>query len=79
MRTHPKPVKVKLKNSNSAVSVFLTSAKKDFSKIFGLLSFTTDISTNPKVNLFLELDKKELPKIELIIGIGKFYFNQKGN
>lgn len=54
-------------NSNSAVSIILNSSRKDFTKSFGLLSFTADISSNPKLNLLFELDKKELPKIALSI------------
>ena len=54
-------------NSNSAVSIVLNSTRKDYSKSFGLLSFTADISSNPRLNLLFELDKKELPKMALTI------------
>jgi NTE family protein len=54
-------------NTSSAVSIVLNATRKDFTKSFGLLSFTADISSNPRVNLLLELDKKELPKIALMI------------
>ena len=54
-------------NTNSAVSIVLNSKKKDYTKSFGLLSLTADISSNPKVNFLLEFDKKDLPKIALMI------------
>lgn len=54
-------------NSSSAVSIVLNSTRKDYTKTFGLLSFTADISSNPRANLLIELDKKELPKIALMI------------
>ncbi len=54
-------------NSRSAVSIVLNSSRKDYTKTFGLLSFTADISSNPRVNLLFELDKNELPKIVLMI------------
>jgi NTE family protein len=54
-------------NSRSAVSIVLNSSRKDYTKTFGLLSFTVDISSNPRINFLFELDKKELPKIALMI------------
>jgi NTE family protein len=54
-------------NSKSAVSIVLNSTRKDYNKTFGLLSFTADISSNPKVNILVEFDKKDLPKIALNI------------
>lgn len=54
-------------NSKSAVSIVLNATRKDYTKTFGLLSFTADISSNPRVNILFELDKKNLPKMALMI------------
>lgn len=54
-------------NSRSALSLVLNSTRKDYTKTIGLLSFTADISSNPRVNLLFEVDKKDLPKLSLMI------------
>lgn len=52
-------------NTRSGISVVLNSTRKDYTKIFGLLSFTTDISANPGFSVLAELDKEKLPKIAI--------------
>jgi NTE family protein len=54
-------------NSTSAISIVLNSTRRDYTKTFGMLSFTTDISSNPRINFTAELDKKEMPKLSLMI------------
>lgn len=52
-------------NTKSGISVVLNSTRKDHTKIFGLLSFTADISANPGFSILAELDKEKLPKIAI--------------
>jgi NTE family protein len=54
-------------NTRSAVSILLNTTRKDYSKTFGLLSLTADISSNPGLNFIIELDKKNLPRLALMI------------
>jgi NTE family protein len=54
-------------NTRSAVSILLNTTRKDYSKTFGLLSFTADISSNPGLNFLIELDKQNLPRLALTI------------
>ena len=52
-------------NTRSGISVVLNSTRKDYTKTFGLLSFTADISANPNFSALAELDKDKLPKIAI--------------
>jgi len=52
-------------NTRSGISVVLNSTRKDYTKTFGLLSFTADISANPGFSILAELDKERLPKIAI--------------
>lgn len=52
-------------NTRSGISVVLNSTRKDYTKTFGLLSFTADISANPGFSALAELDKEKLPKIAI--------------
>ena len=52
-------------NTRSGISVVLNSTRKDYTKTFGLLSFTADISENPGFSVLAELDKERLPKIAI--------------
>ncbi|MEA4974672.1 MAG: patatin-like phospholipase family protein [Paludibacter sp.] len=52
-------------NTRSGISVVLNSTRKDYTKTFGLLSFTADISANPGFSVLAELDKEKLPKIAI--------------
>ncbi len=52
-------------NTRSGISVVLNSTRKDYTKTFGLLSFTADISANPGFSILAELDKEKLPKIAI--------------
>lgn len=54
-------------NTRDGVSVVLNSTRKDYTKTFGLLSFTADISAHPRFNFLAELDKRNLPKIALMV------------
>lgn len=54
-------------HTRTGVSVILNSTRKDFTKTFGLLSFTTDISQNPRFNVLAEIDKRNLPKIAIMV------------
>jgi NTE family protein len=54
-------------NTKSAISVVLNTTRKDYSKTFGLLSFTADISSNPKINFLLELGAKNNSVISLMV------------
>ena len=54
-------------NTRSAVSILLNLTRKDYTKTFGLLSLTADISSNPRLNFLVELDKKNFPKLALMI------------
>ncbi|HPS11753.1 MAG TPA: patatin-like phospholipase family protein [Prolixibacteraceae bacterium] len=53
-------------NTQSFVSVVLNSTRRDYTKTFGLLSFTADVSSNPRFSLLAEIDKKKLPKMALM-------------
>ncbi|MGC3977700.1 MAG: patatin-like phospholipase family protein [Paludibacteraceae bacterium] len=50
-------------NSKSMVSITLNATRKNYSNIINLLSFTTDISSNPRFNFLAEMNKSKLPKI----------------
>jgi NTE family protein len=52
-------------NTKSGISVVFNSTRKDYTKLFGLLSFTSDISANPNFTALAELDKEKLPKIAI--------------
>jgi NTE family protein len=54
-------------NTRDGVSVVLNSTRKDYTKTFGLLSFTADISAHPRFNFLAELDKRNLPKLALMV------------
>ena len=54
-------------NTRDGVAVVLNSTRKDYTKTFGLLSFTADISAHPRFNFLAELDKKNLPKLALMV------------
>lgn len=53
-------------NTRSGVSVILNSTRKDYTKTFGLLSFTADVSAHPRFNVLAEIDKRNLPKIAIM-------------
>ncbi|MDD4198606.1 MAG: patatin-like phospholipase family protein [Paludibacter sp.] len=52
-------------NTRSGISVVLNSTRKDYTKTFGLLSFTADVSANPAFSILAELDKEKLPTIAI--------------
>lgn len=52
-------------NTRSAVSVVLNATRQNYHNLISLLSATVDISTNPKLTLLAELNKKNLPKVAL--------------
>lgn len=50
-------------NTRSVVSIVLNATRKDYTKNIDLLSFTADMSTNPKFSFLAEFGKKKLPKL----------------
>ena len=49
-------------NSRSVVSIVLNATRKDYTRNLDLISFTADVSTNPKFTFIAEFGKKRLPK-----------------
>jgi len=54
-------------NTKNAISVVLNTIRRDYTKTFGLVSFTADISSNPRMNFHLEYDRNNKSAISLSV------------
>ena len=54
-------------NTRSMVSVILNATRKNFSNTVNFLSFTADVSNNPRFNFLAEMNKNKLPKLALAL------------